>query len=113
MRRASPRPRPLWQASLRETGILLREFRLPLLIFSVAVIGLGILYFLLARLSGEPLQSLPESIYLMLTLTFLQPSGNFPHTPVLQIFYFMLPIVGVGTLAQGLADFGVMLFNRR
>src|SRR5512143_1405805 len=113
MRRAKLGPAPAWQASLRETGILLREFRLPVLIFSTAIIGLGLLYLFLARLSGEPLASVPEAIYLMLTLAFLQPSGTFPRTPILQVFYFVMPLVGVGTLAQGLAEFGVMLFNRR
>jgi voltage-gated potassium channel len=103
----------MWRASLRETRILLREFRIPVLIFSTAVIGLGILYNFLAAQVGEPVGSLPESIYLMLTLTFLQPSGSFPQAPILQIFYFLLPLVGVVTLAQGLAEFGVMLFNRR
>src|SRR5512141_3170769 len=113
MKRSRTAPTPMWQASLRETGILLREFRLPVLIFSTAVIGLGLLYHFLAAQSGEPLNSVPEAIYLMLTLAFLQPSGSFPRAPVLQLFFFLLPLVGVGTLAQGLAEFGVMLFNRR
>lgn len=103
----------MWQAGLRETGVLLRDFRQPVIVFSAAIIGLGILYHYLATQSGEPLDSLAEAIYLMLTLAFLQPSGSFPHTPILQVFYFVLPIIGVGTLAQGLAEFGVMLFNRR
>ena len=97
----------------RETVILLKEFRRPLLIFFVAIVGLGILYHSLARQAGEPLSSLPEAVYLMLTLAFLQPAGSFPHNPILQIFYFLLPVIGVITLAQGLAEFGVMLFNRR
>ncbi len=113
MRRTKTGPAAALRASLRETWILLREFRTPVLIFAAAVIGLGLLYHFLAALSGEPLHSIPEAIYLMLTLTFLQPSGTFPHAPVLQLFFFLLPLVGVGTLAQGLADFGVMLFNRR
>ena len=113
MTRSRTGPSPMWRASLRETWILLREFRTPVLIFAAAVVGLGFLYHFLAALSGEPLHSIPEAIYLMLTLTFLQPSGTFPHAPVLQLFFFLLPLVGVGTLAQGLADFGVMLFNRR
>ena len=103
----------MWQAGLRETSILLREFRQPVLIFLVAIIGFGALYNFLASQLGEPLNSISESFYLMLTLAFLQPSGSFPHAPILQLFYFILPIVGVGTLAQGLAEFGVMLFNRR
>ena len=91
----------------------MREFRQPVIIFTAAILGLGILYHFLARQAGEPLGSLPEAVYLMLTLAFLQPSGNFPKTPILQVFYFILPVIGVGTLAQGLAEFGVMLFNRR
>jgi voltage-gated potassium channel len=97
----------------REILVLLKEFRRPVLIFLVAILGLGLLYHYMARQAGEPLGSLPEAVYLMLTLAFLQPSGSFPHTGILQIFYFLLPVIGVITLAQGLAEFGVMLFNRR
>ncbi len=102
-----------WQTAWRETIILLKEFRWPVFIFFIAILGLGILYYSIAGQAGEPLNSLPEAVYLMLTLAFLQPSGSFPHNPVLQIFYFILPVIGVITLAQGLAEFGVMLFNRR
>jgi voltage-gated potassium channel len=102
-----------WRAGWRETKILLREFRRPLVTFTIGVIGLGLIYNLLSRQVGEPVNSLPESIYLMLTLAFLQPSGSFPHTPILQVFYFALPLIGIITVAQGLTDFGVMLFNRR
>ena len=101
------------QMAWRETWLLLNEFRIPVFIFLSAILGLGIIYHYLAQQAGEPLSSFPEAIYLMLTLAFLQPSGGFPHNPILQIFYFLLPIIGVGTLAQGLAEFGVMLFNRR
>jgi len=93
--------------------ILVGEFRQPVLLFLIAILGLGIVYLFISRQAGEPLGSLPEAIYLMLTLAFLQPSGSFPHSFVLQIFYFLLPLIGVITLAQGLAEFGVMLFNRR
>jgi voltage-gated potassium channel len=102
-----------WRSALRELLILLKEFRNPLAIFLVAVVGCGVLYHFMAQKAGEPLSSLPEAVYLMLTLAFLQPSGSFPHDPLLQIFYFLLPVIGVITLAQGLAEFGVMLFNRR
>lgn len=111
--RPDPQKTKTWQVSLSEAGILLREFRQPVLTFLIAIVGLGLLYNFLASLLGEPLGSLVESIYLMLTLAFLQPNGGFPQAPILQIFYFLLPVIGVVTLAQGLADFGVMLFNRR
>jgi len=113
MRKRTPNRLHRWRSGWRETLILLKEFRRPVSLFVVAIIGLGILYHYISRQTGEPIYSLPEAVYLMLTLAFLQPSGNFPHSPVLQIFYFLLPVIGVITLAQGLADFGVMLFNRR
>jgi len=102
-----------WKIAWRETLILLREFRRPVLTFAIAILGLGVIYHSIARQAGEPLGSLPEAVYLMLTLAFLQPSGNFPHDSILQIFFFLMPFIGIITLAQGLAEFGVMLFNRR
>jgi voltage-gated potassium channel len=102
-----------WKASVRDTMLLLSEFREPVLFFSSAIIGLGIIYFLAAKEVKEPVGSLAEAIYLMLTLTFLQPSGTFPNHPFLQTFFFFMPLVGVATLARGLADFGILLFNRR
>ncbi|MBV6394738.1 MAG: Glutathione-regulated potassium-efflux system protein KefC [Anaerolineales bacterium] len=102
-----------WRASWRETGLLLREFGLPLLFFFSAVIGGGILYHTIAKGLGEPLETVPESIYLVLTMAFLQPNGDFPNSIFLQLFYFIMPLVGLGALAQGLTDFGILLFNRR
>ncbi|MGD0173992.1 MAG: NAD-binding protein [Anaerolineales bacterium] len=102
-----------WHASWRDTSLLLREFRDPLLMFIVAIVGAGLLYYFLAQYYHEPADSPVEAIYLVLTATFLQPLGNFPHAPVLQLIHFIMPLVGVGTLAHGLADFGVLFFNRQ
>jgi voltage-gated potassium channel len=102
-----------WKASVRDTSLLLSEFRGPVLFFSVTILGLGVIYFFTAAALHEPIPSIAEAVYLMLTLMFLQPSGNFPSHPLLQSFFFLMPLVGVGTLARGLADFGILLFNRR
>ena len=103
-----------FQASIRDTTLLLGEFRSALLWFSVAILGGGILYDFLARLLNEPVNSLAESIYTVLTITFLQPPNrDFPTHVVLQLFHFLMPIIGIIMLAQGLADFGSLLFNRR
>jgi Trk K+ transport system NAD-binding subunit len=102
-----------WKASVRDTALLLNEFRGPVSFFAITILGLGTLYFFWAIELKEPVGSWAEAVYLMLTLTFLQPSGNFPTSPFLQSFFFLMPLVGVGTLAQGLADFGILLFNRR
>jgi len=105
--------RNVWRTNLRDTLILFRQFRIPLVVFSIAILGIGSLYFTLSRQFNEPLGSWPEAIYLMLGLSFLQPSGSFPAHPSLYIWFFLMPLVGVGTLALGLADFGILLFNRR
>jgi len=106
-----------WQhlrASIRDTMILLNEFRSAILWFSVAILGGGVLYDFLSRLLNEPVNSLAESIYTVLTITFLQPPNReFPTHIVLQLFHFLMPIIGLIMLAQGLADFGSLLFNRR
>lgn len=106
-----------WQhfkASARDTSILLSEFRTAILWFSVAVLGGGVMYYFLSNLLNEPIDSVVEAIYIILTVTFLQPPNrDFPHHIILQLFHFLMPVVGIVMLAQGLADFGSLLFNRR
>jgi Trk K+ transport system NAD-binding subunit len=100
-------------ASLRDTWLLFRQFQWPLVAFASAIIGGGLLYDGLARIAGEPINSFSEAIYHVLGLTFLQPIEEFPNAWYLQSFYFIMPIIGIGILAQGVADFGVLFFNRR
>jgi voltage-gated potassium channel len=84
-----------------------------LLIFSLAVIGGGLAYYFLSNQAGEPLANPLEAIYEVLTMTFLQISGSFPHTWYLGLFHFIMPVIGLILLAQGVTEFSVMLFNRR
>ncbi|HSB00054.1 MAG TPA: NAD-binding protein [Anaerolineales bacterium] len=112
MMRSSARLRQ-WKAAWRDTIILLREFQTPLLIFTVTIVGGGIAYAAIANSVGEPVHSLAEAIYIVLTAAFLQPLGEFPNYFVLQLFHFVMPVIGLIILAQGLADFGGLLFNRR
>lgn len=97
----------------RDTWLLIREFGWPLAWFAGAVIGGGSLYYVLAQKAQEPLANVPAAIYLVLSLTFFQSAGVFPQAWYLEIFYFIMPVIGVIILAQGVTEFGVMLFNRR
>ncbi len=101
------------KANFRDTFLLLNRFRVPLFLFAAMLLGSGTLYFFLAQTAGIPLSGPAEAVYLVLTMAFLQASGDFPHIWYLQIFFFIMPVLGIGILAQGLADFGVLLFNRR
>jgi Trk K+ transport system NAD-binding subunit len=100
------------RASGRDTALLLREFRQPLLVFILVLVGFGILYDRLSLLAGHEPRSYLYAVYQVLVLAFLQPIDPFPEVWYLQIFYFVMPVVGIGILAQGLAEFGVMFFNR-
>ncbi|MCA9867892.1 MAG: NAD-binding protein [Anaerolineae bacterium] len=101
------------RAAWRDTLLLLRQFAGPLLIFALVIIGGGLLYYWLALRAGEPVDTPAEAIYLVLGLAFFQSSGDFPHVWYLQLFYFAMPVLGLGILAAGLADFGSLFFNRR
>ncbi len=102
-----------WRATWRDTLLLLRDFRVPLLLFSLLIVGGGLLYFYLAQLAGEPVNSVAQAIYLALTMVFFQAPGDFPRAGYLQVFYFVMPVLGFAILAQGLADFGALFFNRK
>lgn len=102
-----------WHAGLRDALILMKEFQMPLIVFLLIVVGGGLYYRWLAAQLGEPVRSPGEAIYIVLSATFLQVVGDFPQHVFLQTFHFIMPIVGVIILAQGLADFGGLLFNRR
>ncbi|RPI33309.1 MAG: hypothetical protein EHM70_06405 [Chloroflexota bacterium] len=101
------------RASWRDTWLLMREFRWPLTFFGVAIIGGGALYFNLASLAGEASKNLGEAMYQVLGMTFFQPIGDFPRAWYLEVFYFIMPVIGIGIFAHGFAEFGVLFFNRR
>ena len=100
-------------ASWRDTRLLVRQFTGPLVLFIIAIVGGGYLYYFLSRLASTPLQNPFEAIYKVLTLTFLQSGDGFPGAWYLEIFYFLMPFIGLVILAHGITDFRVMLFNRR
>jgi Trk K+ transport system NAD-binding subunit len=101
------------RASWRDTLLLLREFRQALLIFTLMMIGSGWLFYSLSQTTSKPVESLVAAVYITLTLSFFQPTIDFPQQWFLQVFFFVMPVIGVGILAQGLADFGILFFNRR
>ncbi len=101
------------RATWRDTWLLFRQFRWPLLAFVFAILGGGGLYYILAQQVGEPIDNIFEAFYLVLSLTFMQSIGEFPDIWYLEVFYFVMPVIGIVILAQGVTEFGVMLFNRR
>ena len=102
-----------FRAGWRDTLILLREFRLPILVFVITVIGGGLAYEAIANRVGEPVESTAKAIFIIWSATLLYSVEGFPDHLVLQLFHFFMPLVGLIIFARGLADFGSLLFNRR
>jgi Trk K+ transport system NAD-binding subunit len=101
------------KAGWRDTILLVKEFFWSLVVFGAVLVGGGILYYNMGIQAREPVDSLAEAIYLVLGLIFLQPTIDFPHDWHLQMFFFLLPAIGLSVIAQGVAEFSTLFFNKR
>jgi len=101
------------RASLRDLFVLLREFRYTLLLFA-ALMLVGTISFWLLYESPNAGQrvSIVRALYNTFGLVFFQPSLEFPSHLWLELLYFVIPVIGLGVLADGVLRFGVMLFNK-
>ena len=109
--------RRTWQQRLRknwrEFRVLVRAFSRPLLLFLGTLIVLGLSYWFLADVSSLADKPGPlESIFLILQMMFLQANMSFPEPWYLQIYLFIMPVVGIILLSAGAANLGVKLFNK-
>lgn len=101
----------LW---VRDARVLLRQFGGSLVAFAIAILGGGALYFVLGGVAqAEHPVTIHEAWYLVLLMMFLQAGENLPSAWYLAVFYFLMPVLGLAILSQGIADFSLVLFNRR
>jgi voltage-gated potassium channel len=99
-------------AHWRDVRVLSRQFSIPLLLFVFSVLLGGLIFYLLY--SHAELQGLTyaEAVYAIFSMIFFGESIPFPRQWYLQIFFFVMPIIGLGLIVRGVLDFGVMLFNK-
>src|SRR5438067_2048949 len=102
------------RAELRDTYVLLRQFRVSLLLF-VLLVGIGTLLFWQFYVNpndGSRL-SLNQSLYAAFSLVFFQ-TGNIPYPDDLAIdaLYYLIPVLGIGIIGNSLVRFGLQLFNK-
>ncbi len=102
------------RAGLRDTRVLLAEFRGILITFAAVMALLTLSFRAFWNGAGNtPQLTFSRSLYSMLGLMLFQPDLDFPRQWFLQAFFFVAPLVGVVFLGLGLTDFAVLLFNRR
>jgi len=99
-------------ANLRVVVLLWRRFRLSLTLFLLMIVGGSLILSWGYRFpeGGRPL-SFSEALYAVFSMLFFQPVIPFPEGP-LQILFFLIPIVGLSVVAEGLISFSVLLLNR-
>lgn len=97
----------------RDTRVLLRQFRVPLLLFAVSILAGGLLFDQLYTHSQVEGLTYSEAVYAIFSMIFFDPNIPLPHQWYLQIFFFVMPLIGLGLITQGIVRFGVMLFNKR
>lgn len=102
------------RASLRDTWVLVREFRNSLTLFTGLLLlgGLILWRFYVSPETGQEL-SFGEALYAVFTLVFFETTIPYPRRGLLQVFFFVVPILGLGVIAEGVIRFGVMLFNKQ
>lgn len=100
-------------ANWRDTRVLLREFRWPLLGFTGSILLGGLLFKLLYTHSQVESLSYAEAVYTVFAMIFFEPIVPLPQLWYLQVFFFLMPIVGLAFIAQGIVNFGVALLNKK
>jgi voltage-gated potassium channel len=111
----APKPYP-WKryllANWRDVRVLLRQFYIPLLFFVVSILLGGLVFDLLYTHAEVQDLTYGESVYAIFSMIFFGESIPFPKQWYLQIFFFVMPVIGLGLIVQGLLNFGVMVFNK-
>ncbi len=98
----------------RYAAYLLWEFRWSLLIFWSLVLGGGLILFLFYHDGdGNRLLSYGEACYGIFLAIFLESYLKFPREAYLQPLFFLLPIIGLGAVADSLVRLAYLMFARK
>jgi voltage-gated potassium channel len=99
-------------ANWRDVRVLLGQFYIPLLLFVSSVLLGGLVFDLLYTHTQVHDLTYTESVYAIFSMIFFGGNIPFPGEWYLQIFFFVMPMIGLGLIAQSVINFGVMLFNK-
>jgi Trk K+ transport system NAD-binding subunit len=96
----------------RDVRVLLRQFLIPLVLFVTCVLLGGLVFHLLYTHTEMQDLTYIEAVYAIYSMIFFGVGIPFPRPWYLQIFFFVMPVIGLGLIAQGVINFGVMLFSK-
>lgn len=103
-----PLPR-LARAYLRDTWVLIRRFRVTLVLFTLLlVVGTVVL-----RLTYDPPLRWAEAMDAVVKLMFFETTLDYPAHPLAQVVYFLWPFLGIVVAVEGVVRFATALFARQ
>ena len=87
-----------------------RHFRLRFLLIAAILLGGGLLFM---ACEPEKNHSLPRAIFYSWLLIFGEPPEEFPRSNILRALFFIMPVLGLTIIIEGIIDFALMLRDRR
>jgi Trk K+ transport system NAD-binding subunit len=102
------------RAQLRDLRVLLKESWVSLFLFSCIVIaGTLIFHLFYPDPVSESHPSILESLHATFALIFFEVILEFPKQWYLQILYFIIPVLGLAVVVDGVLRFGTALVNKQ
>jgi len=95
---------------LRFARYLLWEFRWPLVVFTTLVLAGGFILHCCYHKAELPFAHACHAVFLMI---FLESSLDFPDEWYLQPLFFLLPVVGLGAVADSVVRLAFLVFTRK
>lgn len=95
------------RAQWRDARVLLGESRRALTLFVLLMFSGSMMFyfFYIEPTSGQRI-SYPQALYSTFALLFFQGTLDFPEQWYLQLLYFILPILGLVAVVDGVVRFG-------
>lgn len=90
--------------------VCIRHFRVRFLLMLAILMTGGLLFM---TLEPEKDHSLLRATYYTFSLVFAEPPEAFPTSRILQSLFFLVPILGLTIIIEGVVDFALMLRDRR
>lgn len=91
--------------------VVFQHFRVRFLVMAAILLGGALLFIFL---EPEKKHSLPRAVFYSWSLVFAQPPpGEFPPHWALRALYFVMPVLGLTVIIEGIIDFALMLRDRR
>ncbi|MGW8144986.1 MAG: potassium channel family protein, partial [Anaerolineales bacterium] len=101
------------RAELRDIRLLLGEFKFSLILFLVIIIVGALLLNVLYPYPGSKTHpTFEKSLYAVFALIFFENILDFPNVWYLQVLFFLIPILGLAVVVDGVIRFGSALVNK-